>query len=375
MGLFEQYRATGADLPYGDPLRAHAGVAMEGYFWRFTDVAAGRVVIALIGVNQGPDGPWSTLGLAGHPAQAMRVLAHPGGVADPAAVGASVGAASVVGASVGAASAGAASAGAAFTGDDRRVSVDLGPDLRLDVTLSHTRRWPNRRFGGSSFFHSIPALNQYWHPWLLGGRADGTVRLGDQEWRLDGAQVYAEKNWGREGFPQAWWWGQAQGFAEPQACVAFAGGVVVAGPPGLRLRREVTALVVALPDGDVVRLGNPVVSPVRTVTTDNSWRLQGRSREWQVDVEGWAPLDRAHLLPVPLPSQHRNVVGDIEHLAADLSITVRRRGRIHWHGETSLAALEHGGLDRAAAEVRRRGLPEATEFAPPVHDRTSRRTR
>ena len=46
-----------------------------------------------------------------------------------------------------------------------------------------------------------------------------------------------------EGFPDAWWWGQAQAFADPGACVAFAGGQVHSGP----LRAEVTAVVVRLP--------------------------------------------------------------------------------------------------------------------------------
>ncbi len=342
MGLPRWYRSTGADPPYGDPLRAHPGVAMEGYFWRFTDPGTGRVVIALIGVNQGPRGAWATLGLAGHPASAMAVVAHPRGYADPARVG--------------------ARAGTAFVGDDRRVTVDLGPDARLDVRLADLRRWPNRRFGGSSWFHAVPSLNQYWHPWLLGGRADGTVRLGDQTWRLDGAQVYAEKNWGREGFPDAWWWGQAQGFEQPDACVAFAGGRVTAGP----LHTELTALVVALPGGEVVRLGNPGVSPVTTVTTDETWRVEGHSRDWRITVAGGAALDAAHVLPVPLPSEHRNTAGDIEHLAASLRVEVRRRGRLVWAGESRLAALEHGGLDRARAELRRRGLPETLDHAPPA---------
>ncbi|MGO0576047.1 hypothetical protein [Ornithinimicrobium panacihumi] len=59
MGILDRYRATGADLPFGDPRRAHPGVAMEGYFWRITDQARGRPLITLIGVNQGPDGPWT----------------------------------------------------------------------------------------------------------------------------------------------------------------------------------------------------------------------------------------------------------------------------------------------------------------------------
>ena len=81
-----------------------------------------------------------------------------------------------------------------------------------------------------------------------------------------------------------WWWGQAQGFAEQDACVAFAGGEVSAGP----FRAKVTALVVRLPDGTLLRLGNPGTSPVRAMITDDGWVLIGRSRFWQVELEGHA---------------------------------------------------------------------------------------
>ncbi len=123
--------------------------------------------------------------------------------------------------------------------------------------------WSRRALGGSSLFQAVPALNQYWHPWLLGGRASGSATLGDERWDLDGWQVYAEKNWGRGGFPDSWWWGQAHGFAEPDACVAFAGGEVSSGP----LRTEVTAIVVRLPGGRLLRLGNPGTSPVTARAT------------------------------------------------------------------------------------------------------------
>ncbi len=46
MSLYSRYRATGADLPFGDPLTAH-DVAMEGYFWRFTDPASGLTYVAV----------------------------------------------------------------------------------------------------------------------------------------------------------------------------------------------------------------------------------------------------------------------------------------------------------------------------------------
>lgn len=340
--LLSRYRASGADLPFGNPLAAH-GVAMEGYFWRFTLPDTGRVVIALCGVNRPGDGArWATLGLAAHPGGFLRTTAHPEGSADPHRLG--------------------ADAGDAFHGDAARVRMDLGEDARLDVRVTSPRPWPRRRFGASSVFHSVPALNQYWHPWLLDGVAEGHAILGDEKWDLTGAHVYAEKNWGKEGFPDSWWWGQAHGFADPGACVAFGGGQVHAGP----LSTEVTALVVTLPDGRLVRLGNPVTSPVRATVGDESWVLRGRNARWSVEVVASAPLGAAHVLPVPLPSERRNVAGSIEHLAGSLSVTVRERDRLVWADESPLAALEHGGLDRARAELARRGAPADATDAPPV---------
>ncbi len=340
MNPLARYRATGADLPFGDPLPAH-GVAMEGYFWRVTQPDTGRVLIALIGVNRGPAGPWATVGLAAHPAGHLAVRDLPGAWADPRRLGAGV--------------------GAAFRADASRLRVDLGSDGLLDLRIREPRPWPRRRFGGSSGFQSVPALNQYWHPWLLGGQVEGSAIIGGETWDLHGAQVYAEKNWGREGFPDSWWWGQAHGFGEEEACVAFAGGQVTAGP----LRTEVTALVVQLPDGTVLRLGNPVVSPVRAQVTDETWSLRGRARGWEVEVEGAAPIATATVLPVPLPSEQRNTAGAIEHLAGSLSVVVRHRGRVRWRGESGLAGLEHGGLARAEAELRRRGMPLGSVCAPP----------
>lgn len=343
MRLAARYRATGADPLGGDPTRAHHGVAMEGYFWRLTDRASGRVVIALCGANRGPRGPWATVGLAAWPDGLVRTAAVDGAWTDPDRLGVRGGVGT-------------------FEADARRLHVDLGPDARLDVEVRSPVPWPRRSLGGSSVFQMVPGLNQYWHPWLLGGRASGTARIGGATWELRDVHVYAEKNWGREGFPDAWWWGEAQGFDEPGACVAFAGGLVTAGP----LRTEVTALVVRLPSGRVVRLGDPVVSPVRTRTDDERWRLSGRGFGWQIDVEARAPLDQAFVLPVPLPSEHRNVPGDLEHLVGDLRVRVARHGRPVWEGRTTLAALEHGGLDRARAELLRRGLDPTTTSTGPV---------
>jgi len=316
---------------------------MEGYFWRITDPKTGRVVIALCGANRGPAGPWATVGLAAWPSGFLRTAAVDGAWTDPGGLG-------------------VRGSGGAFDGSSRQVKVDLGPEARLEVSFHDLTPWPRRAFGGSSLFHMVPGLNQYWHPWLLGGKASGTAILGADVWEFRDADVYAEKNWGREGFPEAWWWGQAQGFAEPGACVAFAGGIVTAGA----MRTEVTALVVRLPDGQVIRLGNPGMSPVLAAVTDEKWRFSGRGFGWRIDVAASAPLDQAYVLPVPLPSQHRNLAGDLEHLAGDLTVRVSRFGRPVWEGKTALAALENGGLERAQKELQRRGLDDGREGAGPL---------
>lgn len=330
-GLLAAYRRTGADLPWGSPERAH-GVGMEGYFWRIT--TGQRAIIVLIGVNEGPGGSWATIGVAssssdGRPG-ALVTAAVDGAWADADGLG--------------------AGSGEAFIGTDRRLFVRL-PEVEVEVRFDDLVRWPQRPFGGSSWFQTVPALNQYWHPWLLGGSASGRVVVEGDVLEFSGAQVYGEKNWGRGGFPESWWWGQAQGFDDPGACVAFAGGQVTAGP----VHTEVTGLVVRLPDARVLRLGNPVTSPVSATVGDSSWLLNGRSRRWQVDVDASSELGDAHVLPVPLPAEHRNTPGALEHLAGQMRVVVREHGREVWRGHSTVAGLEHGGLARAEAELARRG--------------------
>lgn len=340
MRIHDRYRATGATLPGGDLLGAH-DVAMEGYFWRVTDPVQDRVVLALLGVNRDPaGGHWGTLGLAGSRGF-LALDAHPVARALPGRL--------------------YAESGHRFRGDERTLLVDLGPRARLELRVDDPEPWPRRLVGGSSWFQAVPALNQYWHPWLLGGSASGRAVLGDDEWAFDGAQVYAEKNWGKDGFPDSWWWGQAHGFSDPSACVAFAGGQVHTGP----FRTEVTGLVVRLPHGQVVRLGNPVTSPVVARVREDEWLLRGRGAGWRIEVEGTAPVGAAHVLPVPLPAERRNTPGALEHMTGTLRVTVHRRGRLLWQDTSTLAALEHGGLRRAAAEMARRGAPDGATGAPP----------
>lgn len=126
------YRASGTDLPFGRPERAH-GVAMEGYFWRITDPATRRVVIALIGVQTDHTGRWALAGLGASDGFWRRAII-PTADARRGSLGAR-----------------AAGTETSFHGTDERVVVHLGSDARLDVRLDGLTRWPPRRpFGGAS---------------------------------------------------------------------------------------------------------------------------------------------------------------------------------------------------------------------------------
>lgn len=324
-GLLDRYRRTGATPPFGDPTHDH-GVAMEGYYWRFTDRARGRVVVALLGVSRDAEGAgWGTVALGargGGPVSLLRELVAERAWADPRGLAVT---AHHDGREV-------------FAADRDGVRVDLGDGARLAVAVLDAHRWPARAFGGIGPAQAVPGLSQYWHPHLLGGRAEGRLELEGADWELDGAAAYAEKNWGPgHGFPPAWWWGQSHGFARADACVAFAGGRAAVGP----LRVVATALVVALGD-DLHRAVRPLV-PMRIAVHDGSWVLRARTPRGRLEVEAEAAPGDAHVLPVPVPAERRTIPGARQHLTGRLRARVEGpRGRLVWEGESALAGLERG---------------------------------
>jgi hypothetical protein len=316
--LIDAYRRTGADPPWGDPLAPH-GVAMEGWFWRITDRSHGRVAVVLCGRCRGPAGEWTMVGLAAAPGGLVRSAICP-----PLEVSADGRALTVPG--------GALTA----TGDE--VHVALSGDARLDARLSAPARWPRHAYGALGLGHAVPRLGQYWHPHLLGARAEGALRLGGDAWSFDGASGYAEKNWGN-GFPERWWWGQASGLGDDEdACVAFAGGDVRVGPLAL----SPTAVVVRA-GGDLVRLGPPFAI-VRADTAGRSLHIRARGPRVSVEIEGDANGSYPHDLPVPVPAERRVVDGASQHFTGRLGLTVRSGRRIAFRGESDLAAIERGDL-------------------------------
>ena len=296
-------------------MRPSHGAEMEGYFWRCTDVATGRVVVALCGINRSPSGPWATVAVAAHPGGFVRSVAAPDGTADPTRYHVSV--------------------PRVLEADGEHLHVDLGPDARLDLTFEDLFRWPLRTAGGG-VFSALPFLGQYWHPHVLDGRVEGTATVGgDGPWSLDGARLYAEKNWGR-GFPEFWWWGQAHGFDRPDVTVAFTGGVLTAGPAAV----VVGGIVVRLGER-VIRLTPPLVR-MAAEAGGGTWHARGRGHGIEIEIQGTGRPEVAHVLPVPVPAERRNVDSDFEHLAGRLEVVVRERGRVLYGGVSELAGLEIG---------------------------------
>jgi hypothetical protein len=307
------YRTTGATLPFGD-LAGYHGTGMEGHFWRLTHADSGRVVIVILAISRDRDGrTWSMVSLATHPEG--RVVSATVADAETAAAGFGVGAGTALTA----------------TRDALRVHVD---GVELDVAFEARVPWPRRAFGALGPAGSVPGLSQYWHPWLLGGRARGSLVLDGTRHPLDGATVYAEKNWGHGGMPPAWWWGQADAFDDgADVCVAFAGGRA-----GLwRVHVPAGALVARV--GAVLRTAVRPPGRLRIDVGTAGWRLRGGGIEVEGEPAGARPL----LLPVPVPLERRRIDDRAPQLLAGrLRLRVMRRGGLVYAGESRLAGLERG---------------------------------
>lgn len=275
--MIDRWRRTGAELPFGD-LGADRRTSFEGWYWRLTDPAGGRVAVGLCGGMR----TWELGGVALHPggvvAQSVHAVSHD-------------------------------ASGVRF------------PGAHLQVELRAARRWPRGLTGALGPANLLPWLPQYWQPLVLHAKAHGEVVAGGQRIAIDGWDAYHEKNWGPR-FAGDWWWGQAH--VEEDVCIAFAGGRV--GPAAL------TAVVA----------GTTAIAPpalVRTRIGDGTWAVRARSARHAIEIEaeGGAP----HVLPVPAgdrvaePRSHQV-------LAGRLAVTVREGRRVRLRAESRLAGLERG---------------------------------
>lgn len=306
------YRRLGANLPFSDPSGYH-GVRLEGWFWRFV-TPGGDVVLCIAAVCRSAGGTWGMAALGTSAAATVRS----GRAGDVSVFG----------------DAADVKVGGLLAADDRRLRVRLD-GASLDVAFAHRRPFGGRCFGGLGPAQVVPGLSQYWHPHLPHARVThGTCTVDGRTLSLDGADAYAEKNWGAGGMPERWWWGQGH-VGDDRTCVAFAGGPAGIGP----VKVDATALVVG-EDRWVAPL-----QPLSIDVSDTRWAFVARGPRTRVEVEG--TVDPAHdptlLLPVPRAEERRVLDGHSpQHLSGRLRVEVRRRGVVQLSGETATAGLELG---------------------------------
>ena len=152
--------------------------------------------------------------------------------------------------------------------------------------------------------------------------------------------------------------------------VAFAGGpIVLAGAPVAP-----TAVVVRLGD-EVLRL-TPPVARSRVAVGGGAWRVSARGPCLAVELEGDAAGAEPHTLEVPVPGELRTEPRSRQHLAARVSLTVRRGRRTLFAGESPLggagARAAGGGVmslmppGRAAPAARRAAIASGSVAMSPA---------
>jgi hypothetical protein len=86
----------------------------------------------------------------------------------------------------------------------------------------------------------------------------------------------------------------------------------------------------------------PPLARVRAAATDRTWDIRARSPSHTLDIEGDPGDGSAVLLPVPDPAARAVSMRSSQHLAGQMRLRVRRRGRLLLDAETGLAGLERG---------------------------------
>ena len=317
--LLDRHRRAGADLPFGDPAGYH-GVAMEGYFWRLSDAAAGVVVIVILAITKDADGrPWGMIGLAAHPGGFVRSLATESATAAPRGI--------------------ELTAGDALRADARSLRVDLGEDARLDVRFEDPVGWPARRaFGGIGPAQVVPGLSQYWHPWLLGARVRGTATLGDRT--LDArrrVRPTPRRTGARAGCPTR------GGGARPRASPAAR---TRASPSPAAAPASAPSTSPRVARRPPRRRGPARRAPAAAAAHragEGRWRLRGRTPRDVVEVDGHVTAE-PHLLPVPVP-------GTRDHLDARAPPAPRGRAPPPRHAAAAARASRAHPRSRASSRA------------------------
>ena len=316
---------------------------MEGYYWRFADPASGRAIDrAVRRLPRARTGRGRLVALAAHPGGFVRWRDAPRRVGRPATRSASPP---------------RRRGGRAARVASGALRLDLGADARLEAALEGRVGWPRRALGGARRRpRRARAAAVLASRTCSAARVRGEALLGGEPRRLDGAEAYAEKNWGAR---------------VPRALVVGPGRRFGDGGDG-RVRRRPAAAGRWPPRALVVRAGGEVAAPARRRRASHArWPRRRRAggagrgrRAARSSSRARPPRAAPHVLPVPVPAERRAVeLRSEHHLAGGCAPCVRRGRRVVLREESALAGPGARLLRRLAASAERLGAHQPLEAA------------
>ncbi len=187
----------------------------------------------------------------------------------------------------------------------------------------------------------VPSLQTDWFVHAMDARATGWVRWDGQDFELDDALGYQEKNWGRA-FPTRWYWMQANHFDDPGACcLSVAGGALPVGPIlaegwgiGFRYRGELYTFNKPMEFASVAHRIEP-----------GSWEVSARKSRHRIVISG--SCDPEDMLNLPNPTEDGMKYLTWETVAGRIRVRLFEKVKRQWvlmvDTESDYAGLEVGG--------------------------------
>ena len=236
-----------------------------------------------------------------------------------------------------------------------RMETEDGEVVTIQLSIDGCARWgaPDDDFNRwtMGWATEFPAIPLKWHVHHLKAFASGEIQTPEGSWEVTDYPMHQEKNWGRA-FPTEWYWFQSNHF-EGRPDVAFA----AASGPVWSHRLAPTGFMAGLRWNDqfftwrTQDTHSLVMSWfwIDEEAGEARWHLIGDSHRYRVDVEVWAPIDE--LITIDIPTSNGLIPGAVEHLSADMKISLYEKTILGWHHVdtvySSAAAVEAGG--RAAS--------------------------
>lgn len=193
-----------------------------------------------------------------------------------------------------------------------------------------------RQYSTAGWLAASPAFEPHYQVMISKGTSMGSVKVqtetGEDNYNLDGASVYLEKNWGGS-FPFKWWWIQANTFSSDLTVTSTAARRSV---PLLKAEEEL-GLIGLHWNGDFLPFPN-----VEWKVKWGMWQIAGQYNNYAVQLTG--TCDSGGGFPVDCPTPTGMKPSARETFAGRLRVQLFHKGEMILDDSTDKACLEIGGL-------------------------------